>query len=300
LNDRELKGPVTCPLGANGPACSATGLGVGIDASTAKNVSIFNGHVHGFGAQGIRAGRAGRIEDLDAFENGLAGIAANDLAELSHVRAEQNGGNGFTGGDGVSVSESHFNDNGKKGMQVQSDGTLIRIKSLRNLEEGIRATDNLSVTDGHVNGNKLRGVLVGVGAQLSGVIARNNVLDGFKVGDDALLDRLTATGNGGDGINAGNKSKIRNSLSSDNAENGVFAETASNIEDCIASHNKKGLVLSGGGGRVSGNTVKESVEKGMELSLTTLFQNNALADNPQHRTGGVNAGSNVCDTALCP
>jgi len=168
------------------------------------------------------------------------------------------------------------------------------------LEEGIRGSDNLSLTDGHVNGNKLRGLLLALGAPLSGVIARDNALDGFRVGDDALLDRLIAIGNGKDGTNAGQKSKIRNSVTSENVENGVSADTASSIEDCISSHDKKGILLAGTGGRVSGNTVKDNTVKGLELSITTLFQSNALADNLQHFTGGVNAGSNVCDTALCP
>lgn len=75
LNGFTLSGPVTC-TSTNIVSCSATGSGLGIDATDQQNIIVRNGTVTGMGNAGISVGRGAYLEELVVAENGSAGISA--------------------------------------------------------------------------------------------------------------------------------------------------------------------------------------------------------------------------------
>lgn len=72
LNGFEVRGPVLCVQGV--PSCSPVGSGSGVRG--ASGVSVRDGSVRGFGANGVSLGGAGRIEHVRAWDNGGVGIYA--------------------------------------------------------------------------------------------------------------------------------------------------------------------------------------------------------------------------------
>jgi parallel beta-helix repeat protein len=56
------------------------------------------------------------------------------------------------------------------------------------------------------------------------------------------------------------------------------------------------------GSTVSGNTVRENGEHGLDMSSDTAYRGNTISDNTDGTAKlGINAGGNVCDGSLtCP
>jgi hypothetical protein len=301
LNNREIQGPNTCPIGAAGPVCALTGTGIGIDAPV-RDATILNGRVHGFGAQGIRLGIRGHLQDLRISENGGAGILGNDFVEVELVVSEQNGGSGFVGGEDVSVVGSRFNDNAKKGLITKSNLNARDIRALRNIEEGLKTENGLVAIALQLLSNGGTGCSMGDNGEIHQSIAKENKDGGCVGGDNALFERFLAILNHKHGVKSGKGTKIKDSNGSGNDDHGFLLDSGSDVDGCIASNNKTGVGLMGtaDGGRIFGCTVKGNTDFGLDMSTTTSFGSNALSDNPTPHRLGVDAGSNVCGSALCP
>ena len=141
LNGYSLIGPVSCT--GNGPTCSASGDGDGINASGDNQLQVRNGFISGMGDFGISGGADvtvqqvtvtnnastgislgdGLVKDCLVADNGGFGIAMNGL--VIDNRVDNNGNAGLFGfGTGVTYGNNLFTSNNPGSSQV-SGGVQI-------------------------------------------------------------------------------------------------------------------------------------------------------------------------------
>jgi hypothetical protein len=87
-----IKAITTCS-GVPISTCAPTGSGVGVLGGA--NVSVRHGIVTQMGNDGIRLDYSGRVEDVQAFQNGGSGIAVGNQALLRGNQATSNGAYGI-------------------------------------------------------------------------------------------------------------------------------------------------------------------------------------------------------------
>ncbi len=83
LNGFAVRGPVTCTGSGISLSCSGGTSGTGINASK-RHVTVRNGVVQGFFGNGVQL-FSGKVEDVDAFENGGSGITLSDGIVLNCI-----------------------------------------------------------------------------------------------------------------------------------------------------------------------------------------------------------------------
>jgi hypothetical protein len=154
LNGFSIRGPNTCP--SIYEPCTATGAGVGIDASVAggcyDRTVVTNGGVHGTGGVGIRLGcRDGRVE----------AVALTDV-----------GGVGIFGGSGMQILRNRLDRVGETAIAVGDTSRVIG-NSVKFSGGGITASDALVEDNVVVNCRQL-GLALFIGAAYAHNVLRNN------------------------------------------------------------------------------------------------------------------------------
>lgn len=142
-------------------------------------------------------------------ENALDGIDYDGLNNIvSNCIIKDNGGQGVQGGDNGLISGNFISGNGGNGVNANNDNSCtITGNIIQNNTNGIVIGD----INGSIVGNVVRNNS-GVGIQLSGALASDNIVSGNRV-----------TGNGGIGIHIDNIGATDNIVTSNNAKGNTGA-----------------------------------------------------------------------------
>lgn len=170
MNGFRIIGPVTCngtPVTCT-PATSGGG-NIGIDGWTYNptNVVVRNGSVTGMGT-GILASYDGRVEHIQAVQNGYAGIRART---------------------GTAVTDSTGTYNGYMGIESR---LMIGCVASHNGTYGLAAGGASLIKDSIAVSNDGYGIYLGTGTNVIGSTISNNDTGMFSEGSNQILDSMVA------------------------------------------------------------------------------------------------------------
>lgn len=139
LNGFALIGPNTCS--GSPTSCALSGAGDGI-SGLGNRIRITNGHIRGFGADGIDVNQ-GQVSGIHASNNGGDGIDVGGRGIVTGCTVESNAGNGLITNQ-ASVMEGNVSyANGGDGIQANGVGSVLRGNTARaNAGDGIQTTIN--------------------------------------------------------------------------------------------------------------------------------------------------------------
>ena len=193
-----------------------SGSGHGVYMDGRKNVTIKNGTVRDFGADGIRensdaSGAEHRVVKVQALSNGAVGLYVGGTGHLvQNCTASGNAGNGIHIGDTslVSTNIAHLNGgegigaeigctvtgntsgyNGSYGIGVSSSCTVSNNTCTQNTGDGIHVVSKCVVVGNTCTSN---GYDTGVGAGIYAIAGHNRIEGNHVIDNDRGID--TATG----------------------------------------------------------------------------------------------------------
>ena len=161
-----------------GVPSSSEGINV---SGTRTNISILNGTVRSWGADGINAATAsnGQFQDLRLSANGLKGLNGGANTLLFNCAALGNLSTGIAAGLGSVITSSLADNNSGHGFTADSGSTI-------------------SGCTAYANGN--RGIIVGDGCNISGSTVRSSVQDGIVTANDCTVSHCTVRRSDGSGL----------------------------------------------------------------------------------------------------
>lgn len=269
-----LTGNITGESGKNGIVIASSGVSldlmgfdvVGVAGSingvtssgggSLSGVSVRNGHVRGWGQDGINLSTGG-ITDLIVFD-----VASSDNAQF--------------------------------GIAVSSGATISSCAASGNQEAGISTGLSCSVRGCTASSNQI-GIVCGSGSSVVGCTAQSNTSTGIVTGATSVVTDCCAYFNQGNGISVSNGSDVsRNAVlgSSLAGIRGTFGVTIRE-NTCRQNTGASGVAISisGGDNRIEGNTCTTST-KGIEATAAGNFiARNVCSGNT---TNWSVAAGNVC------
>lgn len=198
------------------------------------------------------------------------------------------------------------------GIMVKVSGVTIDLRgfSIMNCPVGIATATGVrtvAVANGSISSCTGAGVDLSLAEQcrLEGVISSNNTGDGVSVGSGSIVTLCTAANNGGRGLVLGNGGTVFRCVAQTNGNSGIVI--ASN---CQASENtctgngagagQAGLLTTGAGNRVEGNSANQNNGQGYQINGTgnLVIRNNACSNSVADYSMG--AGNNFGQILLSP
>lgn len=180
-------------------------------------VTVVNGRINGWGAEGIASGSAGLVvRDVQVWGNAARGMNLGNNAIVERCIAF---------------------DNLDAGIRVGASSVIIDSIARNNASGGFLALPGSTITGSTSTGNTGTGIAVQNNGVIENCTARNNVGDGIAAGESSVIRGSTATGNTGDGVVADVGSSISDSVASDNTGIGFLAFPGATIQNCNAQDN---------------------------------------------------------------
>lgn len=221
--------------------------GISTDGTQHFSISIKDGHIFGWGGDGV-AGGGGLIQD---------GLVENVIAFL-------NSGVGIGLGDAAVVTGCSLSNNGGDGINILNGGVVTDCSSRANSRSGIVALRAAVISACHTGSNQERGIDVTEGSIVRGCTARFNGIDGIRCGSDNFITMNQCDQNGF-------RSGVTNGA-------GILATSAGNrIDQNLLTDNDIGIFISGAIGNLivrnsaSGNTTSNwSVPAGNSFGTVVL------------------------------
>ena len=210
------------------------------------NIYIYNGHVDGWGGDGINALNADNsiFEKLTVSNNGNDGLVADFNASISYVTALANGLDGIEGDDGTVIVFSTASENGDNGIQTSEGSVVAHSAAFNNLGDGIDVAAGSSVFHSSVSDNTLFGVDLALGGTVQGSSAYDNDRNGFDIASSSVVRDNIAALNGGapdTSITESNRNGIRTFANSWVINNQAHENDGSGIRiqstDCVVEGN---------------------------------------------------------------
>ncbi len=192
---------------------------------------------------------------------------------------------------------------------------------------GISAgSPRMSVSNGVLRGLGSVGISCGGDCRIERVKVENCGSTGIHAANSAILIANSARGNGGIGIESGGNSVIRENTLSNNGGAGLTTEGASVVANNTSHFNRGAGVVIGSASTVVANAITQNIGDGISASSSgnivrdnsvflnggyginfggvgsaSAYVNNVLSANTLGSVnGGIQVGSNVCASALCP
>ena len=200
----------------------------------------------------------------------------------------------------------------QNGIVVQASGVTIDLRgfSILNCQVGLSAVagvQGVAVANGSVRDCSGAGVDLSLAAQcrLEGVAISNNAGDGASVGSASLVTLCTAAGNGGRGLVLGNGGTVFRCVAQANANSGIVIASNCQATDNTSSGNgagagQAGLLTTGTGNRVDGNSSNQNNGQGFQINGTgnLVIRNNACSNTVTDYA--IAAGNNYGQILLSP
>lgn len=272
LNGFALMGPTTCNGTPN--ACAPLGAGVGIRATplpgqTARETTVTNGRVKGFGNSGLSLRDGAVVEHVTATENGAVGILVDDAGVVRASIGSRNGSDGILALTSTHVSGCTAVANRNRGVVAGPGSTLLGNTAYLNGGSGIYGGD---------------GSIGAAGVVVADNASRLNTRDGIVLAGGGVARGNTVNLNGDDGIDAGDGAVVR--------DNAVFDNGDAATDDGIECDE---------GCTVQGNSVRANDGFGLNLGASSAYNANTVTANGAGTVnGGVSRSDNYCDGAAAP
>lgn len=170
------------------------GVGRGIDAESAPNVTVRNGTVRDMGSDGLNLGTSSRVEGVHVIKNGGYGIIVGNNSAVANVHALANGNDGIEAGAGSVVSGCTAASNGGDGIDGGATVVIDGNTASNNAFMGIDAFGESVVTNNATTSNGVNGINVMSGTVRS-YTANSNTANGIAVVGAASVVANTSTNN---------------------------------------------------------------------------------------------------------
>ena len=219
--------------------------GISVDSGL-KGITIRNGHINGFGVDGINADgvNCGLYENLCLDNNKDDGLEVGSDTVIRNCRAVGNGDMGFVANSGVTITESVAQGNGDDGFLVGAAGVISRCVSRSNEGYGINAATACSISHCSVLDNRNDGIFASQRGNISDCIVMSNgrrastlgLGVGIRVIFAGMVKHCVVDLNGGAGIkcafpiggSGGGAVHVIENEVTNNANQGVLCETGGN------------------------------------------------------------------------
>lgn len=224
--------------------------GITVDSGR-KNIAIRNGHITGFGGDGINGDgvNCGLYENLCLDNNVDDGLEINSDSVVRNCRAVGNGDMGFVANSGVTITECVAQGNGDDGFFISAVSVISRCVSRDNEGDGINAGTACTIDHCTVLNNRNDGIDALQRGNISDCVVMSNgrrlstlgLGVGIRMVFAGMVKHCVVDANGGTGIlltgldGGGGATHVLENEVTNNANQGVF-------------------VQAGGGNRIEGNS----------------------------------------------
>jgi hypothetical protein len=196
---------VTLDLGGRTMRGDAMSLaGVYIQAGR-QDVTVRNGTIIGWGAEGVRADDAARVrlENVTLLHNGASGAVLGDHAVVRSVRAESHRGRGVIVGRWSSLEDVHAAHNDRCGIVAGLGSRVENVRSRFNGGNGLTLAALGEAEGATLERNGAYGAAAGKSSRLQNCEASGNGAAGFRLGGDGIAVGCVALDNGSGGFTLG-------------------------------------------------------------------------------------------------
>lgn len=201
------------------------------------NITVTNGSVRNWGADGVDLGSWGerncRVDRVLASGNAANGINVGGGSVVAHCASYNNGASGIFSGNGSTITGCSAFGNGGFGVGSAFGSTISNCTAHDNVGNGITTSSGNTIIGCTSYQNDGSGISTGTGSTVVDCTARSNALDGILCVSGSMIRGNTCQSNGNGGDGAG----IR-ALGSDNriegnncvgADRGIDVEANGNI-----------------------------------------------------------------------
>lgn len=243
--------------------------GVNIATSRGVNIVVKNGAIRSWGDCGIEmeynAGNPpqGRIERIQADNNGRSGILTEFNCEIVDCVASENAAYGFAGGPSSIYKGSTARFNGSDGFYTQSAASVSNCIANSNTGRGFSLSLHSVAENCTAESNGIG--FTAQGSLIRGCIASNSDDDGFDLFEACTITDSNAYRNTGHGIDGSNATIVSRCNVTSNDGDGIQVNSGSTVSECVARSN--GL-------------------SGIQATSATLIINNQCTANGQDAAGG--------------
>lgn len=233
--------------------------GVCATENNLTNITVMNGSVRNWGAdgvdiggwgerncrvdrvvasgnadRGISVGNGSTVTYCSAYTNAGIGIFAGNGSTIANCTAYSNAGTGIASAFGSTILNCSAYDNGGNGVSTSTGCTIAFCTAFQNDGAGISTFDGSIVTNCMAQANAAHGIVVNTGSTVANCTARLNTLNGIACTSGSVIRDNTCSSNGsgagdGAGIHAtGNDNRIEgnNCIS---ADRGIDVDGAGNF-----------------------------------------------------------------------
>lgn len=195
------------------------------------SLKVMNGHITGWGDEGIRAANA----------------YASMFVDL-HV--SNNDGDGLRVGNNSVVKKCTASNNGSDGIDAEKYSVVTWCTARQNSGDGIDVGNGSVVKSSSSSLNASTGYRIGEGATVKDCASTENISDGYAIGAGSNVSNNTASRNDGHGFKWFGDCYIHHNTSDSNKQAGYYSSFAnSRIEDNHATDNDTyGFDIEGVGG----------------------------------------------------
>ncbi len=191
LNGYSLMGP--------GKAAGSTGHGV-YAPSSYSNITVCNGNSSDWREKGVYlSGESSRVLNIDALNNGQAGIEVGRASIVRNCTSRSNGYDGIDVGEHSIVCQCVARSNSNTGIYSSAGSSITGCIATLNYE-GIECSRNCSVTDCSSSHNRDVGIDASNGSTIANCSAVENDYHGIEVAGGSVVSNCSCRDNTEAGI----------------------------------------------------------------------------------------------------
>ncbi len=225
--------------------------GIRAGGGVIANITVRNGVVAGFGADGISLCQSGLekgvlVESVHASGNAGTGISVPTSSIVRNCTANNNS-DGINTCDHCVIESCTARENADDGITA-SDYSIIRgSAAVSNISSGMFAGEGSVIEACISDQNGAQGILTGFGCTVRNCTSRGNGVYGIAAGGQSNVSGCTASANTLDGINVGDNCTVLHNTCDGNGAGsgdgaGIHATGAGNhIEGNNCGHNDRGI-----------------------------------------------------------
>jgi hypothetical protein len=238
----------------------------GINVSGARtNVTILNGTVRSWAADGINAGSAsnGQYRNLRLSGNGLKGLNAGTNSIVNNCSSLSNTGTGIAVGLGSVITTCLADNNAVHGFTADAGSTVTGCTAYANTQRGISASD---------------------GCTINGCTVRSSLQDGIVTANDCTITHCTVRRSDGNGIVVSAGNTVSDCSIGFSGAHGIVVGSSSLIRHNVCSQNGRlsqgtGILVQGGQNRIDENQLTANTGFGVhcEVGVNVVTRNVAGA-----------------------
>ena len=278
-----------CVTGTSTNCSSGSGLGKGIEAASSRFLSVADGTVAGFGAEGIEAGDYAQIENVEVRWNTQDGIRLGAFASVVGGRIEENEQNGLIVGARSKVVGTTISNNTLRGLDATSGSSIIESVTVKG-----HGFTGIAVRESVVR-NSLVSVSGSVGTAEADQL-------GIHCLEGCVIEGNQVQASSADGILCSSGCVVSGNHVEFSGDDGISCSVACLVAENLVWIAEDEAIRMINGGRVRGNVIDTSNDDGIVVGTTSALEDNSISNIVGAFVGGTgdDVGGNLCDNAPCP